>query len=44
VSVIAGPNRQPVPATTAQAKSAAIDIADQNYSDYKKQFLYPSNC
>ena len=41
--VIAGPDRRPVPATAAQAKAAAIEIAQQNYSDYKKQFRYPSN-
>jgi hypothetical protein len=41
--VIAGPDRRPVPASAAQAKAAAIDIAQQNYPDYKKQFLYPSN-
>jgi hypothetical protein len=42
--VIAGPDRgQPVPATATEAKAAAIDIADENYSDYKKQFLTPSN-
>jgi hypothetical protein len=41
--VIAGPDRQPVPASAAQAKAAAIDIAQQNYPEYQKQFLYPSN-
>jgi hypothetical protein len=41
--VIAGPDRRPVPASAAQAKAAAIEIAQQNYPDYKKQFLYPSN-
>ncbi|HEU5270419.1 MAG TPA: hypothetical protein VFU36_10900 [Jatrophihabitans sp.] len=41
--VIAGPDRRPVPASADQAKAAAIDIARQNYPDYTKQFLYPSN-
>ncbi|PZS12621.1 MAG: hypothetical protein DLM57_18455 [Pseudonocardiales bacterium] len=41
--VIAGPGGRPVPASADQAKAAAIDIAQQNYPDYKKQFLYPSN-
>jgi hypothetical protein len=42
--VIAGPGGgQPVPATAAQAKAGAIQIADQNYADYRKQFLTPSN-
>ena len=41
--VIAGPDRAPVPATAAQARAGAIEIAQQNYPDYKDQFLYPSN-
>ena len=40
---VRAPRGQPVPATAAQARAAAVDIARQNYSDYKKQFLYPSN-
>jgi hypothetical protein len=40
--VIQGPSGQPIPATTAQATAAAIEIAQQNYPDYHKQFLYPS--
>ncbi|HTC70036.1 MAG TPA: hypothetical protein VK662_10745 [Acidothermaceae bacterium] len=41
--VIQGPSGQPIPATTAQATAAAIEIAQQDYSDYHKQFLYPSD-
>jgi hypothetical protein len=41
--LVVGPGGQPVPATAAQARAAAIDIARQNYSDYKQQFLYPSH-
>jgi hypothetical protein len=41
--VVVGPAGQPVPATADQARAAAIDIAQQNYADYKKQFRYPSN-
>src|SRR6476646_5166222 len=41
--VAQGTGSQPVPATAAQARAAAIDIARQNYPEYKKQFLYPSN-
>ena len=41
--VTLGPSGQPVPASASQAKAAAIQIADQNYPDYKRQFLYPSN-
>jgi hypothetical protein len=40
--VIAGPDRRPVAATTAQAEAAAVAVARQQYADYKKQFLYPS--
>lgn len=32
----------PVP-TPAQLRAAAIQAADQNYAEYKQQFLYPSN-
>ena len=39
--VVIGPGGQPVPASAAQAKAAAIQIADQNYADYTKQFLLP---
>jgi hypothetical protein len=41
--VTQGPTGQPVPATPAQAKAAAIQIAQQDYPDYHKQFLYPPN-
>ena len=41
--VAQGTGGQPVPATAAQARAAAIEIARQNYADYKKQFLYPSD-
>jgi hypothetical protein len=41
--VVVGPAGQPVPASADQARAAAIDIAQQNYADYKKQFRYPSN-
>jgi hypothetical protein len=42
--VTGGPgNGQPVPASASQIKAAAIQIADQDYSDYRKQFLTPSN-
>jgi hypothetical protein len=41
--VIPGPSGSPVPATPAQAKAAAVEIAQQDYSDYSKQFLYPSD-
>jgi hypothetical protein len=41
--VTAGPGGRAVPASAAQIKAAAIQIAQQDYSDYKKQFLYPSN-
>jgi len=42
-AVTRGPSGEPVPASAAQAKAAAVQIAQQDYSDYKKQFLYPSN-
>jgi hypothetical protein len=41
--VIQGPSGQPIPATAAQAQAAAVEIAQQDYPDYHKQFLYPSN-
>ena len=41
--VVAGPDRQLVPASAAQAKAAAVNVARENYADYRKQFLYPSN-
>jgi hypothetical protein len=40
--VAIGPGGQPIPATAAQARAAAVDIARQNYADYTQQFLYPS--
>ncbi len=36
-----GPSGGAVPATDAQIKAAAVEIARQDYSDYQKQFLYP---
>lgn len=41
--VAIGPGGRPVPATAAQARAAAVDIARQNYADYTQQFLYPSS-
>jgi hypothetical protein len=41
--VAQGNGGQLVPATAAQARAAAVDIARQNYPDYTQQFLYPSN-
>jgi hypothetical protein len=41
--VIQRPSGPPVPATPAQVHAAAIQIAQQNYADYKTQFLYPSD-
>jgi hypothetical protein len=41
--VTQGPAGQPVPASAAETKTAAIRIAQQNYPDYKRRFLYPSN-
>ncbi len=35
--------RTPVPASAAQTKAAAIEVAQQNYPDYQKQFRYPSD-
>jgi len=40
--VILGQSGQPTPATASQVRAAAIGIADQDYSDYKKQFRVPS--
>ena len=44
----AGPHRggrtrpgSSVPATAAQARAAAIEIAQQNYANYRQQFRYP---
>lgn len=39
----AGPDRAAVPATPAQIEQAAVLIVRQDYSDYKRQFRYPSN-
>lgn len=39
--VTQGPAGKPVPATVAQARAAAVQIAQLNYPDYHKQFLYP---
>jgi hypothetical protein len=36
-----GPGGTRVSATPAQLRAVAIEIAKQNYSDYKTQFLYP---
>jgi hypothetical protein len=33
----------PAPPTQAQIRQAARDIADQNYNEYARMFLYPSN-
>lgn len=41
--VTPGPGGQPVPASADQAKAAAVAIAQQDYTDYKKHFLYPSD-
>jgi hypothetical protein len=38
-----GPVATAIPATPAQLRAAAIQIAQQNYTDYSHQFLYPSN-
>jgi hypothetical protein len=38
-----GPSGTVVPPTPAQLSAAAVQIAQQNYPDYKRQFLYPSN-
>ena len=40
---IHGPTGTPVPATPAQLKAAAVQIANQDYADYKTQFLSPSD-
>lgn len=41
--VTAGPDRTPVPATPAQIKEAASQLARLDYADYKRQFRYPSD-
>jgi hypothetical protein len=41
--VVAGPDRRLVPASAAQARAAAVEIADLSYPDYKHQFLSPTN-
>ena len=41
--VTQGPAGQPVPASATEARAVAVEIAQQNYPDYKKQFLYPSD-
>jgi hypothetical protein len=41
--VVQGPSGTPVPATPAQLRAAAVQIAHRNYADYKRQFLYPPN-
>jgi hypothetical protein len=33
----------PAPATPAEIRPEAVQIAKQNYGGYKKMFLYPSN-
>jgi len=44
VKTIQGPGSQgPPPATQAQITEAARQIAGMDYSDYARQFLYPSN-
>lgn len=40
---ILGPTGTPEPATPTQVRAAAVQIADQAYPDYTRQFLYPSN-
>jgi hypothetical protein len=40
---ILGPSGTPAPATPTQVQAAAVQIADQVYPDYTRQFLYPSN-
>lgn len=41
--VVQGPSGAAVPATPAQVRAAAIQIAQQNFPDYQHQFLYPPN-
>jgi hypothetical protein len=41
--VIGGPNGAPAPATPAQLKAAAIQIARQDFSDYRTHFRSPSD-
>jgi hypothetical protein len=38
---VQGPGGTPVPATPAQLRAAAAEVAKQSYSSYKAQFLYP---
>jgi hypothetical protein len=33
----------PAPPSPAQLHAAAVQVADQNFNDYRHQFLYPSN-
>ena len=40
--IVKGPGPSPVQATPAQLKAAAIQIAKQDYPDYKTHFLFPS--
>jgi hypothetical protein len=42
-AIVPGANGQPVPATAAQAQAAAVVIARENYAEYRKQFLVPSD-
>jgi hypothetical protein len=41
--ITAGPDRRAIPATADQIRQTAIQIAQQVYPDYSKQFRYPSN-
>jgi hypothetical protein len=41
--IVPGPSGGPVPATAAQTEAAAVQIARQDYTDYRNQFLYPSD-
>jgi len=41
--VLQGPTGNRVTSTPAQLQAAAIQIAQQTYSNYKSHFLYPSN-
>jgi hypothetical protein len=41
--VTQGSAGQLVPASAAQAEAAAVQVAQQDYPDYHKQFLYPSD-
>ena len=40
-TVVPGPAGTPASATPAQLRTAAVEIAKQDYSDYKTQFRYP---